>query len=241
MRQSTQLPDPQEPVHSLSGHFPVARGPCLINANYSDYAVVANLVRRATGSFSDGLVMVKQNNAYLVDGPRPAQGNYPPGRRAFSAIVHKSYFGYEASLMLTKAGKMCTGFSSATYRPTLSWPTWYLIPPAGPAPNERVAYDVEYSFTVWGTNTKMHWRAQFPCKNALRSKRQQLEREPLHLHSAFLNTALRPDLPPNADPAERDPRESTPAVSRYLYFLLTLRVVEYRVQEASAILHSFKH
>ncbi len=238
MRQYLDLPDTQEPVYSLGGHFPVERCLCLIGSNYKDYAVGANLVRRATGSFSDGLV--KQNNAYLVDGPRPEGGDYPPERRAFFANVHKAHSGYEGIVNSYESwenvhrflfGDVCADIELANLK----------LNSTPPAANERVFYDVEYSFSVRGTNAKMHWRAQFPCENAFRFERQQLEAGPLRLHTAFLNTALRPGLPEGADPAERDPRETDRAVSRYLYFLLTLRVVEYRVQEAGGALAAFKH
>ena len=238
MRDYLRLPDPAEPVNSLGGHFPVARCLCLIGSNYKDYAVGSNLVRRATGAFSDGLV--KQNNAYLVDGPRPASGDYPPARRAFFANVHKSHSGYEGIVNSYESWENVHRFLFGDVGADIELAN-LTLDTAPPAAHERVFYDVEYSFSVRGTNTKMHWRAQFPCENALRFERPQLEGGPLRLHTAFLNTALRPELPAGADPAERDPREGERAVSRYLYFLLTLRVVEYRVQEASGALASFKH
>ncbi|MGI4832326.1 MAG: esterase/lipase family protein [Janthinobacterium lividum] len=238
MRQYLRLPDPQEPVHSLGGHLPVERCLCLIGSNYKDYAVGANLVRRATGSFSDDLV--KQNNAYMVDGPRPAQGDYPPERQAFYANVHKSHSGYEGIVNSYESWENVHRFLFGDVQADIKLADLVLDTPL-PAINERVFYDMECSFSIRGTNTKMHWRTQFPCENALRFERPQLEGGLVRLHTAFLNTALRPELPPSADPAERDPRESVRAVSRYLYFLLTLRVVEYRVQEAGGILDAFKH
>ncbi len=238
MRDYLKIPDPQEPVYSLGGHFPVGRCLCLIGSNYKDYTVGGSLVRRATGSFSDGLV--KQSNAYLVDGPRPATGDYPPERRAYFANVHKSHSGYEGIVNSYESWENVHRFLFGDVSADIELANLELDS-APPKDDERVFYDVEYSFSVRGTNTKMHWRAQFPCENAFRYERQQLEAGPLRLHTAFLNTALRPELLPGFDPAERDPRDAERAVSRYLYFLLTLRVVEYRVQEASGPLAAFKH
>ena len=238
MRQYLNLPDPQEPVNSIGGHFPLEHCLCLVGSNYKDYAVGANLVRRATGSFSDGLV--KQDNAYLVNGPKPDAGEYLPENRAFFANVHKSHSGYEGIVNSYESWENVHRFLFGDVRANIEL-TDLALSTAPPAANERVFYDVEYSFSIRGTNTKMHWRAQFPCENALRFEYDELNAKTLRLHTVFLNTALRPELPAGAAAADIDPREGTGNVSRYLYFLLTLRVVEYRVQEAGGFLTNFKH
>ena len=86
----------------------------------------------------------------------------------------------------------------------------------------------------------MHYRKQDPCENAIRRTRKELEDSPtVPLHTAFLNTALREVLPPGAPAEARDPKD--PTRSRYIYFLLNLGLIEYRVREAGGLLADFKH
>ncbi|MGI4863822.1 MAG: esterase/lipase family protein [Janthinobacterium lividum] len=238
MRQYLKLPDNLPPYH-LNGSFPAKHCLCLIGSNYNDYAVGGNLVRRATGSFSDGLV--KQNNAYLVEGPPPAaDGSYPAAQRAFSANVHKSHSGYEGIVNSYESWENVHRFLFGDVRADISLDNLVLAT-APPAQNETVFYDFEFSFSIRGTNTKTHWRAQFPCENAIRLKRDQVGTQPLLLHTAFLNTALRPVAPDDTDPADIDTADPSYPLSRYLHFLLTVRVVERRVKEASGLMHAFRH
>ncbi len=96
-----------------------------------------------------------------------------------------------------------------------------------------------------GVNTKMHWRAQDPCENAIRVDRARLEGRCVALHTAFLHTAPRPALPAPADPAGAETvpitATTTRQVPRYLYFRLALRVGEHRVREAGGLLADCKH
>lgn len=62
------------PIHSLNGAFPEQKFFSLIGTNSKDY----NLARKAVGSFSDGLVKMK--NAYVAGSPR--------------AFVHRSHSGH---------------------------------------------------------------------------------------------------------------------------------------------------
>ena len=237
MREYLKLAPDQPPYH-LNGRFPAERCLCLIGSDYTDYAVGNNLVRRATGSFSDGLV--KQNNAYLVDGLPAADGTYPAAQRAFSANVHKSHSGYEGIVNSYESWENIHRFLFGDVRADISLDNLHLST-APPTAAETVFYDFEFSFSVRGTNTKMHWRAQYPCENAMRLRREEVGTQPLHLHTAFLNTARRSPAPTDADPADLDLADPSYPVSRYLHFLLTVRVVERRVKEASGLLQAFKH
>ena len=238
MRQYLKIPDNLPPYH-LNGSYPIKNCLCLIGSNYNDYAVGGNLVRRATGSFSDGLV--KQNNAYLVDGPPAADGSYPTAQRAFSVNVHKSHSGYEGIVNSYESWENVHRFLFGDVRADISLGNLKLAT-APPANGETVFYDFEFSFSVRGTNTKMHWRAQDPCENAIRLRREEVGTTPLLLHTAFLNRALRSTAPPDADPEDID-QTTDPgySLSRYLHFLLTVRVVERRVREAGGLLSAFKH
>jgi len=71
MREYLKLPDKDFEVNSLGNSgFPIKRCLCVIGSDYNAYGAV----KHATGGFSDGLV--KQDRAYIVDGPRPSTGVY---------------------------------------------------------------------------------------------------------------------------------------------------------------------
>ncbi len=67
-----------EQVNLLNGAFDPERFFCLVGTNYRDYTAFFGLSRRATGPFSDGLVMVR--NASVEGAPR--------------AYVHRSHSGH---------------------------------------------------------------------------------------------------------------------------------------------------
>lgn len=58
----------EKDANSLDGAFPAERFFCLIGSNYKDYEAFYGLSKKATGSASDGLVMMK--NAYVQEAPR---------------------------------------------------------------------------------------------------------------------------------------------------------------------------
>lgn len=219
MRQYLNLPDEDEPVHSLGGHFPVNKCLCLIGSDYRDYAVGGNLVRRATGAFSDGLV--KQSNAYVVQG-KPIAGTpdkFLPENTAFYANVHKAHSGYEGIVNSYESWENVHRFLFGDVQAQFAL-AGLQIASARAQKDEEIFYDFEYNFTIRGTNTKLHWRAQEPCENAVRRRAEEVvgDEKEVPLHTAFLNSKLR-----TAESLEDDP---------YLYCLLAFKVAEHRVQGA---------
>ena len=238
MRQYLKIP-PGDAINSLGDKFPVDRCLCLIGSDYKDYGIV----RRATGGVSDGLVL--QRNAYCAEGPAPAPGTeYAPDKVAFSANVHKAHSGYEGIVNSYESWENIHRFLFGDVRASIGLAELGLATPEPTTANERVYYDIEFMFSVRGTNTPMHWRAQMPCENALRREREDMFQATIGLHTAFLNTALRLEIPAGADPSEgvnvRDSDGTTRRVSRYLYFKMNLRVVEYRAREAGGALTFIK-
>lgn len=77
MREYLKLPK-SKPVNSLNGKFPAQKFFSLIGTNSKDYTAAAGLAKKAVGSFSDGLVKIK--NAYVAGSPR--------------AFVHRAHSGH---------------------------------------------------------------------------------------------------------------------------------------------------
>jgi hypothetical protein len=79
MREYLNLPKDMA-VNSLNGTFPLQNFFSLIGTNSQDYTAGLGLARKAIGSFSDGLVKIK--NAYVAGSPR-----------AFVHRAHSGHFG----------------------------------------------------------------------------------------------------------------------------------------------------
>lgn len=77
MREYLDIPE-SRPVNSLNGKFPESRFFSLIGTNCKDYAVAGGVASKVVGSFSDGLVKIK--NAYVDGSPR--------------AYVHRAHSGH---------------------------------------------------------------------------------------------------------------------------------------------------
>lgn len=77
MRDYLNLPDDMA-INSLNGKFPEQNFFSLIGTNSKDYTAAVGLAKKAVGSFSDGLVKIK--NAYVAGSPR--------------AFVHRAHSGH---------------------------------------------------------------------------------------------------------------------------------------------------
>jgi Putative serine esterase (DUF676) len=202
-------------VHSLADYFPVDRCLCLIGSDYSSYGVVRHL----TGDFSDGLV--KQDRAYLVGGPKPADGksDYPEHQRAFFANVHRAHSGFRGIVNSFESYENIRRFLFGDVRFRLALDGIKLNTRRDP--ELSYFYDFEYRFSIRGTATYLHRRQQDPCENAIRMIADNKEiPTSIHLHTGFFDTKLR-------------------RLDDYTHFSLSIRVVEHRSREG--LIHLFDH
>ncbi|KAA9338557.1 hypothetical protein F0P96_06925 [Hymenobacter busanensis] len=213
-REVHSLGDPADPLH-----FPAKRCLCIVGSNYRDYSVANGLAKVATGSFSDGLV--KQSNAYAVEGRAAPDGSFPPERTAFYANVHRAHSGYEGIVNSYESWENIHRFLFGDVLADVALRDLRLhTAPPDKARQERVTYDIEFSLSVKGTQTKLHERRQDPCENAMRYEHAALAQAnaPIALHTVFLNSNLKKD-----------------ASEPFLHFVLMLRVTEHRVREAAGL------
>ncbi len=78
MKKYLGITGPKQGANSLNGTFPSNKFFCFVGSNYKDYSAFHGLAQKGTGSFSDGLVMMK--NAYVQNAPR--------------AFAHRSHSGH---------------------------------------------------------------------------------------------------------------------------------------------------
>src|SRR5271166_693326 len=157
-------------VHSLGpADFPIERCLCMIGSDYQSY----DIVRKATGGFSDGLV--KQDRAYLVSGARsertvPRADNpepdYPETRQAFYANVHRAHSGFRGIVNSYESYENLQRFLFGDVIFRLSLEEIELR--TRQQPGFRDFYDLEFTFSIRGTGSYLHRRQQTPCENAIR-------------------------------------------------------------------------
>lgn len=191
--------------------FPVKRCLCIIGSDHKSY----NIVKTITGSYSDGLV--KQNNAYIVGGPRPKteikKGEnpvYPDEQRAYYANVHRAHSGFRGIVNSYESYENIKRFLFGNIKAEV-----YLTDIKIPQPNtdDQYFYDFEFNASIKGTNAYLHRRAQDPCENAIRFIYSEIPGQ-IHFYTGFLNSALRIDKKDNAS-----------------HFAVTIRVNEFRVKK----------
>jgi hypothetical protein len=208
MRSYLKLEDNYD-IHSLGeSKFPIKRCLCLIGSDYNSYGSA----KHATGSFSDGLV--KQDNAYVVAGPRPKEGEYADANTAFFANVHRAHSGYRGIVNSSESYENIQRFLFGNMRIGMSLTDIVMnIPKDGE--KDSYYYDFEVAISVRGTGVYLHRREQDPCENALRRTRAQLlANNTVQLHTGFLNSRLRS-------------KASNDLFSR---FLLKITILEYRAE-----------
>jgi hypothetical protein len=209
MRQYLSLPSDCD-VHSLGPEsdtysFPVKRCLCLIGSDYHSYSAV----RFVTGSFSDGLV--KQNNAYLVNGPKPEKGvGYDDAHTAFYANVHRAHSGRRGIVNSYESFENIQRFLFGNIKLRILLKDLQIHTKV--EDGSDAFYDFEFLFAIRNSNAFLHRRQQDPCENALRFLRQDVP-STLLLHTAFLNSELTDADDPN-----------------YAHFAMRFRVLERKVK-----------
>ena len=219
MRKYLMLGDQSYDVHSLGNQgqpasFPVKRCFCLIGSDYGSYQVGAGIVKHVTGEFSDGLV--KQDCAYLVAGPRPAQNadgtvpDYPDAQRAYWANVHRAHSGYRGIVNSYESFENLHRFLFGNIKAEITLENIAINTPVG---TPKDFYDFEFMFSIRKLPLFLHRREQEPCENAMRMTRAEVTPNgKLFLHTAFLNSVLG-----DADASS--------------HFGFKLRVVEHRIKD----------
>ena len=197
-------------VHSLGDPaaaraFPVKRCLCIIGSDYRSYGVTKEL----TGSFSDGLV--KQDHAYVVAGPPPANGVYPDERRSFWANVHRAHSGNRGIVNSYESYENIQRFLFGDTKAEISLDNVEVKTPA-PAGNDRSFYDFEFIFSIRKSGAYLHRRQQDPCENAIRYERANIPPR-VPLHTAFINSRLRDEG------------------DQFSHFGGKIRIVEHRVRD----------
>lgn len=210
MRTYLKLPKGYD-VHSLgpvgdAHSFPVKRCLNIIGSDHGSYSAV----RHATGAFSDGLV--KQDRAYVVAGPRPAEGinRYPDERRAFWANVHRAHSGRRGIVNSYESFENLHRFLFGDIIAEVWLENIRIQLPTGK--NISAFYDFEFALTIRGTAVYLHRRQQDPCENAMRFEGEKLP-ESLHLHTTFMNSGLKVEE------------------GKFSHFAMSLRVIEHRVKD----------
>lgn len=194
---------------SLPQTFPVKRCFCVIGSDYRSYSAV----QHATGDHSDGLV--KQSQAYVVSGPRPASGDYPDGQVAFWANVHRAHSGRRGIVNSYETFENIQRFLFGDTRAEIALENLRVT--GKPEKGEMYFYDFECLFSVRGTGVYLHQRQQDPCENAWRFARdpkKDIDQVPdrLVLHTGFMDSKLRS------------------AGAEFSRFSIRLRVIAHRVQ-----------
>jgi Palmitoyl protein thioesterase len=191
--------------------FPVKRCFCLIGSDHASY----NLVKTITGNYSDGLV--KQNNAFIVAGPRPDETygdnetlKYSDENRSFTANVHRAHSGFKGIVNSYESYENIKRFLFGNIMAKI-----FLSDIKLPEPDtdDKYFYDFEFNASIKGTNVYLHRRAQDPCENAIRFLYKEIP-DKIHLYTGFLNSRLRMD--------QKD---------QYSYFAVSLGVNEFKVKK----------
>jgi len=197
-------------IHSLGDpsaprSFPVKRCLCIIGSDYRSYGVTKEL----TGSFSDGLV--KQDHAYVVTGPKPANGDYPENQRAFWANVHRAHSGYRGIVNSFESYENIQRFLFGDTKAEIALLGLQVgtTPPTG---KDEHFYDFEFTFSIRRSGAYLHRRQQDPCENAIRLERDKIPTR-LLLHTAFINSRLRDEG------------------DQFSHFGGKIRIVEHRVRD----------
>jgi hypothetical protein len=155
--------------------------------------------------------LVKQANAYLVAGEKPAEGpDYPDERRAYWANVHRAHSGRRGIVNSYESYENIERFLFGNVRARIALDQFTIQTPE--EANCRYFYDIEFLLSIRNTPVYLHRREQDPCENAMRLDRDAVPPR-LLLHTLFLNAA------------RRDPE------SNFSHFAAKLRVVEHRIQE----------
>ncbi len=184
--------------------FPIKRCLCIIGSDYKSY----NIVKEATGNFSDGLV--KQNRAYTVAGETPHDGKYKEEMKSFWANVHRAHSGHKGIVNSYESYENIQRFLFGNIKTEVSIRNIELS--IDHEPDTRYFYDFEFLFSIRKTNVYLHRREQEPCENAMRLEHDKIPRE-IFLHTFFMNSGFK-------DPG-----------SNFSHFMLKLRIVEHRVKE----------
>jgi pimeloyl-ACP methyl ester carboxylesterase len=191
-----KLPD----LNSLNGKFPEGRCFCVIGSDHDSY----NVVKKVTGNHSDGLV--KQDRAYI--------------KGAYWANIHRAHSGRRGIVNSFETYENIRRFLFGDTRVRM-WLEGVDLKIAKPAKDIKEFYDVEFSLSVRGTGLFLHQRKQNPCENAMRFERKEFPLKSVHLHTAFLDTKLRP------------------RGEKFSHFLLAFRVAQHRIQDGFFFDHQY--
>ncbi len=157
-------------LKSLNGTYPEGRCLCIIGSDYKSY----NLVKKATGNHSDGLV--KQSNAYI--------------KGAYWTNVHRAHSGRRGIVNSFETYENVRRFLFGDTKVQI-WLENVKIECPTPERNIDEFFDVEFSLAIRGTKVLLHQICQNPCENAKRFDRKALSNDRIHLHTGFLDTKLR--------------------------------------------------
>jgi hypothetical protein len=197
-------------VHSLGPQdthhdFPVKRCLCIIGSDHPSYSVTKGM----TGNFSDGLV--KQDRAYVVAGEAPVDNHrYSDDQVCYYANVHRAHSGYRGIVNSLESYENIQRFLFGNIKAEISLENIQIHTPEDGY--SQYFYDFEFLISIRGTSVYLHRREQDPCENAVRLRRKDIP-ERLLLHTGFMNSKLKEDD------------------AKFSRFALTLRVIEYRVEE----------
>ncbi|MDQ2694814.1 MAG: hypothetical protein M3Z21_05440, partial [Pseudomonadota bacterium] len=188
--------------------FPIKRCLCIIGSDYKSY----NLVRVATGNYSDGLV--KQDHAYLVAGVKPQNSEKPYGyhadQRCYWANVHRAHSGRHGIVNSYESYENIRRFLFGNIKAEIYLDNLKIL--TKKEGNIDYSYDFEFLFSIRESNAYLHRVEQQECENALRLKRGEVPGR-LFLHTGFMNSQLKE---PDAD---------------FSRFYFEFRIIERRVED----------
>ncbi|MET3982116.1 pimeloyl-ACP methyl ester carboxylesterase [Mucilaginibacter sp. UYP25] len=190
--------EPGEPVNSLGkSGFPIDKCLCVVGSDHQSYSLVKNL----TGGHSDGLV--KQNNAYVVEG-----GTL---KHAYTANVHRAHSGVRGIVNSYESFENVQRFLFGDLKIVITLENVQMNTIV--KPGSDYFYDFEFTLSIRGTGVYLHRREQDPCENAFRIEYSQVPPK-IDLHTVFLNSSF------NLDP-----------IDAFSYFIMKVRVAEYRIEK----------
>lgn len=204
MRKYLNLNANDDPRSLGTSGFPVKRCFCIIGSDYHSYSAV----KFVTGGFSDGLV--KQNNAYVVEGQPDANGRFPEAQVAYGANVHRAHSGNRGIVNSYESFENLQRFLFGNIKADISLGDFAIN--TLPSEDAKFFYDIEFLVSIKGTGVYLQRREQDPCENAMRFDAGAVPKD-VALYTGFLRSS-----------------EKTDPDARVSEFALTLRVVEHRVE-----------
>lgn len=197
-------------LHSLGvSDFPIKRCLCIVGSDHKSYIAARHL----TGSFSDGLV--RQDNAYMVAGPKPKVKDYPEQQVCFYANVHRAHSGYRGIVNSYESFENIQRFLFGNIMAKIFLQDLVFHTKSKTKDKVESYYDFEFKLSIRGTNSYLHRREQEPCENSMRHYAANINKKTkLHLHTGFLNSKLKP------------------GTSTHSHFVISFKVVEYHVKKS---------